>query len=353
MYKVILIDDEKSVKQTLRCIFESEYPLFQVVGEASDGQEGLELIRSTDPDLVITDIRMPVMSGLQLAEVLSRQANRPEIIFISGYDTFDYAKQALRFGVNDYLVKPISSVEVGEMLQSLTAKFESEQRKLQESLDWLRFSKSHIKQLAQSIWMLKETEAFAELAHIHEQFLSAAFAEFQYKDMVSRLFFALELEMIELKCGLLPADSCVPVEAFHHPDTALHAMQAQLQQYMVEIRVMRKWSTYKPIMKAVEYIQDHYGDENLSLSEVARSVDMSPSYFSKCFIDDMGVSFTAFLIKLRLHKAMELLNATHLKVYEISRSVGYSNYDHFAKAFKKHLGVSPSEYRNCILPGGG
>lgn len=348
MYKVVLIDDEKSVKQTLRIILESGFPLFQIVGEASDGREGMEIIRRLNPDLVITDIRMPVMDGLQLAEQLSAQPDRPEIVFISGYDTFDYLKQAIRFGVNDYLLKPLSAVEVRDILGRIADKLQSERIVLQESLDWLHRIKDKVKQLAKQVWMINEDNVYNELAHIHEEFLSASFVRLQYKDMTAKLFFLLEIEISALSGSPVSFNKLSRVQFHHLPDAMFIALKSQLQMYMDEIRMMRKWSSYKPIMKAVAFIQDNYDNKDLTIADAARVADMSPSYFSKCFIDEMALSFTAFLIKLRLNKALELLNNTTMKVYEISQEVGYGNYDHFAKTFKKQFGISPSEYRNRI-----
>ncbi|MBD3921782.1 response regulator transcription factor [Paenibacillus sp. PR3] len=125
MRKVILVDDEMFARKGLVGLIPWENYGFEVVGEAEDGEEALALIEQTEPDLVITDIRMPVLDGLELIQaVQARQGKAIRFIIISGYGDFKYAQQAVRYGVQDYLLKPIdenelvdSLVRIGELLR--------------------------------------------------------------------------------------------------------------------------------------------------------------------------------------------------------------------------------------------
>jgi two-component system response regulator YesN len=120
MYKVLLVDDEPPALEGLKLVVDWERLGYQICGACDNGEEAAELIEQTVPDLVITDIRMPGLDGLDLIKrVRERMTNIPKFIIISGYGEFDYARQALRFGIKHYLLKPVFSEELTEVLASL------------------------------------------------------------------------------------------------------------------------------------------------------------------------------------------------------------------------------------------
>ncbi|MEK3714428.1 response regulator transcription factor [Paenibacillus sp. FSL R7-0333] len=121
MFKVLLVDDEVYVRKGLLEIIPWEAMKFSVVGEANNGAEALEMIEQLEPDLVITDIRMPTLDGLDLIRSVYAQARLPLIfIIISGFHDFNYAQQALRYGVHDYILKPIDEEEMTAALRKLS-----------------------------------------------------------------------------------------------------------------------------------------------------------------------------------------------------------------------------------------
>ena len=105
MYKVLLVEDEEIIRKGLMYLVDWEKEDCVVVGEAGDGVEGTEKIRKLRPDMVITDVRMPFLSGLDMLE--QTRSIPYAAIVISGYDEFEYAKRAIKLGVKDYIVKPI------------------------------------------------------------------------------------------------------------------------------------------------------------------------------------------------------------------------------------------------------
>ncbi len=116
MIKLIIADDEQLVRKGLVLTTDWNRYGCEVVGEASNGLEGYELIKKTKPSLVITDVRMPGLDGIRMIEQLKRDGIKSEFIVISGYSEFEYAKQALKLGVTDFLVKPIEDTELSEAL---------------------------------------------------------------------------------------------------------------------------------------------------------------------------------------------------------------------------------------------
>ena len=115
MYKVLVIEDEEIIRKGLILSIDFESVQCVIAGEASNGEEGVLKIREIKPDIVITDINMPLKNGIELLE--ETQNELYSAIIISGYDEFAYAKQAIRFGVRDYLLKPIDSDEMIEALK--------------------------------------------------------------------------------------------------------------------------------------------------------------------------------------------------------------------------------------------
>lgn len=126
MYKVFVVDDEIVIREGLRTSFHWEENGFILVGEAPDGEIALPMIRDEKPDILITDIHMPFMDGLELCKEVRRVMPWVQIVILSGYDNFEYAKQAISLGVQDYLLKPISSMELGQVLNKLIQRIEQE-----------------------------------------------------------------------------------------------------------------------------------------------------------------------------------------------------------------------------------
>lgn len=132
MNKVLLVDDEMYFRKGLRNLINWEDCGFKVVGEAANGEDALKMIHDLNPDLVITDIRMPVLDGIGLIkQAIEIEGVQTKFIIISGYSDFKYAQQALRYGVHDFVLKPIDQEEIEQTLRVLS-KTLNEQKKLQE-----------------------------------------------------------------------------------------------------------------------------------------------------------------------------------------------------------------------------
>ncbi|MCR5156663.1 MAG: response regulator [Butyrivibrio sp.] len=119
MTKVMIVDDEKYVRMGIKT--ETDWALIgcEVVAEASNGLEALEMAEEARPDLVVSDIRMPKMDGIELAEKLTEKYPGVKVIFLTAYNEFEYARQAIRIGVSDYLLKPFQDGELEASIQRL------------------------------------------------------------------------------------------------------------------------------------------------------------------------------------------------------------------------------------------
>ncbi len=166
MLKVFLVEDESIMRKGLRDNIPWQQYGYEFVGEASDGEMALPLIRKTIPDVLITDIKMPFMNGIALSQVVTREFPNIKIIIISGYDEFEFARQAIQIGVEQYLLKPITRSTMQKVLLEVREKIENE-----------REQKSYV-------------EKFQEERHEYEQFSRRYFFEqiFEGKLSVQQIY---------------------------------------------------------------------------------------------------------------------------------------------------------------------
>lgn len=130
--KVLIVDDEKLERILIRKGYDWEGNNFEIIGEASSGQEALTFIETNQPDMILTDINMPYMDGLKLAEQIKNKEYNIKIIIVTGYREFDYARGAMRLGVKDFLLKPININDISETVQRLCKEIEQERQQQQE-----------------------------------------------------------------------------------------------------------------------------------------------------------------------------------------------------------------------------
>ena len=126
MLKTFLVEDEVVIREMIKKMIPWEQYGFELAGEASDGEMALPLILKSKPDLLITDIKMPFMDGLTLCKLVKKELPDIKIVILSGYDDFNYAKQAINIGVEDYLLKPITKNAFIERLEEIHNRYEHE-----------------------------------------------------------------------------------------------------------------------------------------------------------------------------------------------------------------------------------
>ncbi|AEI41980.1 response regulator [Paenibacillus mucilaginosus] len=132
MKKVFLVDDEIVIREGIRDRIAWNEEGFEYCGDAPDGELALPLIEETKPDIVITDIKMPFMDGLELSRIIRERFPSIKIIILSGHDEFEYAREALRTGVTEYCLKPVSSADLIKLLQDVSALIDREEREREE-----------------------------------------------------------------------------------------------------------------------------------------------------------------------------------------------------------------------------
>ena len=150
MYKVLIADDEKNIRLGIQAMIKREFPDLETF-IASDGQEALELIQEKEPHIVITDIKMPRMDGIQLIKELQQKEIQPSLLILSGYDDFTYAKEAIKHKVKDYLLKPVNRTELFKSLNMIIEELEQSQKMTYQHMDEYRASQLNYILLNQNI----------------------------------------------------------------------------------------------------------------------------------------------------------------------------------------------------------
>ncbi|MCI6888251.1 MAG: response regulator [Lachnospiraceae bacterium] len=253
MYKVIVIEDETTVRRGIVLTTNWAALNCMVAGEAANGEEGIDLISRLAPDIVVTDVKMPRMDGVEMITKLRQAGCRSSFIILTAHSDFKYAQSALRLGVSDYLLKPLKDGDLEQAILTLLQK-------------------------------KGEIPAAARQSHTDGE---PAIFRFQ-------------------------------------PD-------APAKNPYVEA--------------AIQFIRNHYR-EDITISTVARDLEISEGYLSRMFKKETDYTFTNYLIYYRLRLAMTLLKDPRVKVYEAADQTGYSDTAYFSAQFKKIVGLSPSEYQN-------
>ena len=202
---VILVDDEFYFRQAMKQYLSEAEKEYRLVGEAKNGKIGLELIRKLRPDIVLMDINMPIMDGLEAVQTLFEEKISSKVILLTGYSEFEYAHKAIRFGVFDYLLKPIDKQDLKKCLNQVVNQIESEKRNKELQVKYYSASfrvKEHFvnkifSARKESDWMEVEQMA-GEILESNKLFSYLAFLINIYGDEENHFFFTIPNILEEL-----------------------------------------------------------------------------------------------------------------------------------------------------------
>jgi YesN/AraC family two-component response regulator len=180
VYKVLLIEDERWVRVALRNVLEQTGLPFQIVQECTHGLEALDWLKMHEADLVMADVKMPVMDGITFMEQLSQMMVRPSVIIISGHDDFTFVQKALRYGVRDYLLKPVEKQDMSLCLQ----RWMDQNAQLEMETSPIECNYDHLSTVEQVLQIIKEslprevtlTDVAAKV-HLNPSYLSHLFKQ--------------------------------------------------------------------------------------------------------------------------------------------------------------------------------
>jgi two-component system response regulator YesN len=381
VFKVLLVDDEPFVTKALKVLINWEELGYSVCGEASNGQDALELIKKLEPDVVITDIRMPKMDGLELIQYCREMLKtNTKFIILSGYSDFKYAQKAIKYGAKEYLLKPIDETELIDRLKVLYKEFDRERQAVEDSSKQAKFNINYKFYKNSGCLILSDDIRKLNFNYSYDNILSVNHIieaiEKNEKDKLKTI-------VREVFCQFYKSLSAVDVIKMHINNIIVELMKLisevggdadsfiqehsgyvnQLEELNFEearentlnlclegvsyIKSIKNSSSKGVINEVEKYIKRHYM-EDINLKLISEKFFMNSVYLGQQFKKCYGKHFNDYLNEIRIEEAKKLLARTNKKIYEISECVGYKNRDYFVGRFQKSTNMTPTEYKKSI-----
>lgn len=400
MYKIVFVDDERYILDKIPTAVDWNEAGFELTATFSNAKKAMEYIKSNHVDLLITDIKMPNISGIDLAKFCYENFPEIRVIVLSAYENFEYAKTLMRYNVKDYISKPLLYSDISNALKNAKTDFNKKKASL---FSVTHKNKLELQQIFSDIFYNGETTQ-AQYKKLENNFsIDAEKCLYQiriisihnfmdyfdniWKHPIEKLYSAIDY--------LIPYESkncfsflfryflgniefiivsCQEKEFFENvADKISQNLKTDLEKNLnisCEIQISEKTKKLsetknEPLLhtennppvkneiieKAVSYIKSHYS-ETLSLMEMAKYVNLSYKYFGYYFKTYTGKTFKNYVNSYRLEKATELMYDESLTITTICEMVGFGNKTHFYDMFKRKYGLNPNEYRKKLKHGG-
>ncbi|MGZ7443287.1 response regulator [Paenibacillus sp. TH7-28] len=348
MFKVLIVDDEEWNRDIIKNLGRWDELGMEVAGEAEDGLEALRLIEQLGPELIITDMRMPGSDGEELMRNIHDRFPGKQVIVVSGYDDFHYARQAIRYKAADYLLKPIDPQELNAVLAKCREALRQRGGRQEIDLELSAKLAVYKKRLGSCFNELNGEgirKVFGEL-HADTQLASALKPETIRYFVHEILLYLKELcaaNALAAELGRLTEHAEVP-DSYHD---AAGLMEGCYMAALDELIKQRKFKNKLHLGEVKSYLEHHFA-EPVGLEQLAKLFFVSKEYLSKVFKQEYGITVTDYLLQLRMEKAMEWLGAgEEVAIKRVAEMVGYEDVSYFHRVFKKHFGLSPGEARKA------
>lgn len=351
MPHVVLVDDNIKTLDGLQRHIPWHMTGCVCVGTAHNGVDALALCHSLHPDVVITDVKMPHMDGIELCRQLHADYPDMQLIVISAYDDFGFAQQAMAVGVSNYLLKPINDHKIHEIAQMLSTIAQRSQRHTARLADFLVSNQ-------------RETLAHA-LLHGHSDHMEACLMEIfggevrevrVAKEIATHLVAMLyhQTGQIGGQAVLAQQDlsACLHEVQLLQTSEGVHAYVRNLYQRVCHHLAEHRNPTIEQLVQRIQHhIQHHYADAELSTSVIAQRFHISQSYLCQIFRTYAHTSIHALITQLRIERACVLLGRPERNetIADVCKRVGYADAQYFTKVFRRIKGLTPSEYRDLVL----
>ncbi|MCQ2012143.1 response regulator [Clostridium butyricum] len=411
--KIIVVDDDNIIRMGLTKMIEKIDENNEVIASFQNGALTLEYLQdhSEKVDLVITDIKMPVMTGIELIENSIKELDKsPLFLVLSGYDEFNYVRDTMKMGAFNYLLKPIKRDELKKILKEAEeriSEIKSNDKIIDKSIEILKkdffknilFSSKELNKKVENpllenlqlnenyqykmIVLNKKVDSsilygfIKEIMDVHKDI---EYSSFGYNNSIYIIFYINTKTnnnyndifefivnksecFIELNISVYILDDTDKIWKLREQSKLVKKMKENVDE---SLNVKKYYLTQDERLKEIlnsdlkdinnnitviklakDYIINNY-NKNISLKDVADEVYLSQNYLSELFKKEIGEGFYDFLSKYRIKKAKEILLTTNLKVYEIAQMVGYNDSITFGRAFKKITGTTPNNFRNNI-----
>lgn len=332
MIKMMIVDDDKIVLKFLSGITNWKTYGIDLVATALNGKQGLSKFKEYFPNLIISDIKMPFMDGLEMIRQIKTQDLLVYFVILSSYSEFSYAKEAIALGATAYLLKP----EITEELIKKTLNpIKKEIREHTETASWS---------------IQRELQAFITSKPQH---LSSTIQTICYN------FNLFLMDSSTEGCNLLEKN-CVELfrNAYLQYGKKDYFMMPQirsgtdLQKWVLsQLDIVYQWigetiQKLSPVVSnAITFINKHYSSKSLNIKMIADDVFLSPNWLSAQFKKETGKTVNDYITDVRMKNAKVLLLQGKYKVYEIAELVGYGSSQYFSRVFFQITGQNPQYYR--------
>ncbi|MCM1224897.1 MAG: response regulator [Lachnospiraceae bacterium] len=350
MYRLIIADDEPLIRAGLYYCNDWKQMGFEVAAMLEDGSDVLKFLEEERADVLLTDICMYQMSGLEAAARIREKYPWMKIVLLSGYREFEYAREAIRCQVYEYLLKPIDY----EKLKSVFANIKKE---LDEAAQEEKLLRSFGEGEYEQVLALTRAVAGSVLGEGEEAWLSYARLKPMMQNAPPEIREVLVKRLLEEFRGRLVVKDAKLEEEFTR---RLKSIQPDAEDFHKQLLGLFGWlndklvsgnlvRAKKPaaddcIAKACSYISNHLG-EDFTYRDVAEFVHLSPRHFIRRFRAEMNETFTDYLVRIRIEGAMRLMDEGQTDAADVSAEVGYRDDKYFQQIFKKRVGCTPREYQ--------
>lgn len=398
-YSICIIDDmEDAVESLVKNIPWKEYDI-RVCGTATNGKDGLSLALQEKPDIVLTDIRMPQLDGLEMVSSLLKEIPACKVVIMSGYSDFAYAQKALRLGALDYLTKPLTPQEVGMTMEKVLELLRTErdnqdqaqrlEKKIHESMPLLKREHLNLliryettREAAEQRWRNLDLQLgtgrfvmmVAEIDHwplsgdsiriqevemvrfaiqniweetIRSETEGIVFPDAYTNRLVSIIHFSDELNVRKIgengRINIRNYTKYTVSIGVSDPVTIEKLPQAYSQALTaLSYNCESEKEAIRLVHAATQYIDNTLG-ENKTIGDYASHVHLSTSYFASLFKKTKGITVHQYVIREKMKLAQKLL-LQDKKVQDIAWELGFEDRRYFTEVFKKVTGVTPTQF---------
>jgi len=350
MFSLLIVDDEISVINGLANDIDWHKIGIDKVHTADTGKRAIEIIQSGQIDIVISDICMPDMDGMEMTRILYNQWPLIKVIFLSGYEEFNYAKEAIDLKVFRYLTKPI---RYDDLLEHVKAALNEIKRELKGNQGHKSFYNSFsvtFPPLSMLIESLQNNTLHELINTLFDECEASDSKKWEKAKKIHR-YVSTEIVDLSLRKGFAIDSWAHGLEDRFYPSGHFQTLSD-----------MRKWCL-AVTTACIEHIAEEKHDLNhiitarakaivqanlntdLQLPEIAAALYIHPNHLSRIFKELEGMTITDYSIALRINNAKELLRIQNNKIYEVAAKIGYESVGHFTRIFKREVGMTPKEYQ--------
>ncbi|MDM5196667.1 response regulator [Fictibacillus enclensis] len=356
--RIIVIDDELFVRKGIITGVDWDKYDIEIAGEAADGVSGLSLIKKEQPHIVVTDIRMPRMNGMDMIKECKVLYPSIKILVLSVLEDYGTLRKAIQLGVDDYIHKLTHPDDLINVLLKMKENLPKEPagnyyKKDKKSIMAIEGLESQPTFISGDIWKRYQNA----LEGNDEQSAMDLF----HKIFPEELHQAKELSAVKSEVCQW-ASQCIQFvkEWGGNPHLFQNAYEEILQKESYPslkewcmglhsvlwemLQELKGGPKRAEIEKAKEYIHLHYMD-HIKIPDIAKNIGLSETYFSFLFTKETGKTFITYLQEKRVEEAKQLLRKRMLPWVQVGEKVGFENPKYFAKVFKKHIGMTPVQYQ--------